>query len=215
MKSTKIISLNTEIQPNNMKQVLVTASDYNKLKDDFDALSPSDGVTKSDTISEYTSGSGVTVDGVLLKDNGISLGTTTVTEYTTQVTLTATQIVGTDAGDIGHTAGAILVAAPSSDYALEFVSAVLIFDYLTAAYTGGNNDMVIRVGTTAVTTAITDTNCIKATGDKVFRLGAIATEISLGVGSTINAFSTAFTQPGTAAGSLRVQITYRLHTTGL
>lgn len=134
---------------------------------------------------------------------------------TVTVTLTATEIVGTSAGDIGHANGAILVAAPSSAYALEFVSAVLIFDYATAAYTGGANDMVIRVGTVAQTTAMTDTNCITANGDKVFRLGAIATEKSLPVGSTINLAGTAFTNPGTAAGVLRVKVTYRTITTGL
>jgi len=75
--------------------------------------------------------------------------------------------------------------------------------------------MVIRVGSVAATTAMTDTNCIKATGDKVFRLGAIDTEKSLGVGSTINLSSTAFTNPGTAAGVLRVYTTYRIITTGL
>ena len=141
--------------------------------------------------------------------------TNTSNIYTASVTLTATEIVGNSAGDIGHTNGAIIVAAPSSDYSLEFVSAVLIFDYATAAYTGGNNDMVFRVGDQAASTAITDTNCIKATGDKVFRLGAIATEKSLPVGSTINLYGTAFTQPGTAAGVLRVHVNYRIHTTGL
>jgi len=103
---------------------------------------------------------------------------------TVTVTLTATEIVGTAAGDIGHANGAILVSAPTSDYALEFVSAVLIYDYNTAAYTGGANDMVIRVGTVAQTTAMTDTNCIKAVGDKVFRLGAIATFLSSDKDST-------------------------------
>lgn len=131
------------------------------------------------------------------------------------VTLTATEIVGTAAGDIGHTAGAILVAAPTSDYALEFVSATLIFDYHTAAYTGGNGDMVIRVGTVAQSSVVADANCIKATGDKVYKVNAIATETSLPVGSTINLFGTAFTNPGTAAGVLRVQLAYRIHETGL
>lgn len=157
----------------------------------------------------------ITSGGKLTGSVGLSLETANVTEHTVLATLTATQIVGTAAGDIGHTDGAILVAAPSSAYALEFVSAVLIFDYATAAYTGGADDCAIRVGSTAVSTAITDTNCIKATGDKVFRLGAIDTEISLGVGSTINFAGTAFTQPGTAAGVLRAYVTYRQYTTGL
>lgn len=148
--------------------------------------------------------------------NGALNSTTTVTNiYTKEVTLTASTIVGSTAGTIGHTDGAILVSAPSSSYALEFVSAVLIYDYDTAAYTGGNDDMTIRVGSVSQTSAITDTNCIKGTGDKVYRLGCTSTQLSLGVGSTINLKGTAFTQPGTAAGVLRVQINYRIHTTGL
>jgi len=68
------------------------------------------------------------VGGLLSANAGISKGTANVTEFTVLTTLTATQIVGTAAGDIGNANGAILVAAPSSDYALEFVSAVLIYD---------------------------------------------------------------------------------------
>lgn len=198
---------------------------YEKIKEIVDAINdlrPSDGVLNADTISEETSGSGVTVDGVILKDNkvtasgGISQGTSNVTEFTVLTTLTADQIVGTSAGDIGHSGGAILVAAPSSSYALEFVSAVLVFDYAAAAYTGGNNDAVIRVGTVAHTAALTDANYIKATGDKVYVVRALNTaELSLPVGSSINLAGTAFTQPGTAAGVLRVYTTYRVITTGL
>ena len=174
-----------------------------------------DAQVSTDVINENNSGNGVTVDGMLIKDGGFSSLTTNVAEFTKEVELTVTEIVGTAAGDIGHTDGAIIVAAPTSDYALEFVSAVLIYDYATAAYTGGNDDMTFRVGSVACSSAITDTNCIKATGDKVYRLGSIATETSLPVGSTINLKGTAFTNPGTAAGKLRVQVTYRVHTTGL
>lgn len=158
---------------------------------------------------------GISSDGLITAGSGLTLETSNVVEHTALVTLTATEIVGTAAGDIGHADGAILVAAPSSDYALEFVSAVLVYDYDTAAYTGGNNDMVIRAGSTAVSSAVTDTSCIKATGDTVFRLGAISTEKRLTVGTTINLAGTAFTQPGTAAGVLRVHITYRTHKTNL
>lgn len=147
---------------------------------------------------------------------GISL-TATVREYTTIVTLTATEIVGTAAGDVGHADGAILVAAPSSAYALEFVSAVLIYDYSTAAYTGGaGDDMVIRIGSTTVSPAIATTDLITATGDQVVHLRALsAADYDLPVGSTINLNATEITQPGTAAGVIRVHITYRVHTTGL
>lgn len=131
------------------------------------------------------------------------------------VELTATEIVGTAAGDIGHASGAILVAAPTSDYALEFVSATLIYDYATAAYTGGGDDLVIRVGTVTQSSAVSKANCLGASGDKVYKVNALATETSLPVGSTINLYGTAYTQPGTAAGKLRVQVAYRIHLTSL
>lgn len=197
---------------------------YEKIKEIVDAINdlrPSDGVLNADTISEETSGSGVTVDGVALKDNkvtasgGVSQGTSNVTEYTVLTTLSATEIVGTSAGDIGHSAGAVLVAAPGAGYALEFVSAVIIYDYAGAAYTGGNNDAVIRVGTIAATTAISDANYLKATSDRIVRVGAIATEVVGTSNATINLAGTAFTQPGSAAGVLRVYTTYRVIATGL
>jgi len=187
---------------------------FNPVVDKLNALSNTDDTLTVDTISEVTSGSGVTVDGLKFLDGGVQISTN-VWEKSAEVTLTATEIVGTDAGDIGHTAGAIVVAAPSSSYALEFVSAVLIYNYSAAAYTGGSDDMTFRVGTVDCSTAITDTNCIKATGDKVYKLGCIATETSLPVGSSINLSGTAFTNPGTAAGTLTVHVTYRIHTTGL
>lgn len=68
MKSSKITSLNQYMLPNKMTEKLVVAADYNKLKDDFDALRPSDTSIAADTISEVTSAAGVTIDGVLIKD---------------------------------------------------------------------------------------------------------------------------------------------------
>lgn len=150
-------------------------------------------------------------EGIKLTDN--------VIQYTKLTTLTATEIVGTAAGDIGHVDGAILVAAPSSNYILEFVSALLIYDYNVAAYTGGGNDVVIQVGAVgsqvSVSSAITGTKLLLATGDKILQLGAIATELTPLVGGAISIKGTAFTQPGTAAGVLRAYITYNKITTGL
>lgn len=188
---------------------------YNELVDLLNTMAPN-GIPAADTITELSAGSGVTVDGVLLKDSGISL-TSTVVEYTKLVTLTAAEIVGTAAGDLGHSAGAILVAAPASEYALEFVSAVLIYDFDTAAYTGGaGDDLVIRVGTTSVSPVVATADLITAAGDQVVHLRALAAaDYDLPVGSTINLKSTEVTQPGTAAGVIRVHITYRVHTTGL
>ena len=145
--------------------------------------------------------------------------TPTVLEYTTIVTLDSTEIVGSDVGDVGHVDGAVLVTATSSAYILEFVSAVFIYDYLTAAYTGGGDDIVVQEGASGSQVTVSDTitgaNLLEASGDKVLRLGAIATEVVPLVGGAISITGTALTQPGTALGSLRVHLTYRQHATGL
>lgn len=133
-----------------------------------------------------------------------------------EVTLTATEIVGTDAGDIGATAGAPLVAAQTGKI-LEFVSAVLIYDFATAAYTGGGDDVVIRQGTTAVSAPIAKADLLADTEDDIAYVNALAAaDIKLTAGSTINIYAgTAYTQPGTAAGVLRCKVAYRVHTSGL
>lgn len=138
---------------------------------------------------------------------------------TEERTITATEIVGTSAGDLGHANGVELVSAPGAGYALEFISALAIYDYATAAYTGGGNDTTINLGSggAAITGVVTSANLLGAAGDKLARfvpLAAAALPVSVNVGISMNSV-TAWTQPGTAAGVLRVQTTYRIHKTGL
>lgn len=167
---------------------------------------------------------GVTADGVLLKDSkvtatgGIST-TANVTEYTVLTTLTATEIVGTAAGDLGHANGATLVAAPEAGFALQFVSAIAIYDFGVAAYTGGGNDTSIRLGGggAAITGVVTSANLLGAAGDKIVRFDPLSTAalpVTENVGISLTS-TTAWTQPGTAAGVLRVYTTYRVIATGL
>lgn len=202
----------------------VYSKQFNELVDVVNDLSGADGTLQADTITEETSAAGVTVDGVLLKDNkvtasgGISQGTANVTEFTVLTTLTATEIVGTAAGDIGHANGATLVAAPSSNYTLEFVSAIAIYDYSTAAYTGGANDLVVAIGSggAAISGVCSTANLLGAAGDKIVYFVPLATAaVPMSVGTAISLRGTAYTNPGTAAGVLRVYTTYRIITTGL
>ena len=140
-------------------------------------------------------------------------------EFTVLTTLTASTIVGTTAGTLGHASGVELVAAPTSAYALQFVRAVAIYDYATAAYTGGGNDTSIRLGSggAAITGIVTSANLLGAAGDKIVRFDPLSTAalpMSVGVAISINS-TTAWTQPGTAAGVCRIYTTYRVITTGL
>jgi hypothetical protein len=130
-----------------------------------------------------------------------------------KVTLTETEIVGTAAGDIGHSDGAILVAAPGTGKVLEFVSAVLSYTHDTAAYTGGGDDNVIQLGTTAVSPAIAGADLLEAAGDKIAQVTAIGdADVALAEDEPLALHGTALTDPGTAAGTLDVFITYRVHT---
>lgn len=126
------------------------------------------------------------------------------------VTLTPTTIVGADAGDLAHTAGVVAVAAEAGKIH-EFISAVFSYDFGTAAYTGGGDDLVIRQGTTAVSAPIAKADLLADTEDDIAYVGALsAADIKLTANSTLNIFAgTAFTQPGTAAGTCKVHILYR------
>ena len=145
--------------------------------------------------------------------------TATVSELTVLVTIDSTKLVGSAVGDLAHVDGAVLVAAPASGFLLEFVSAVFIYDYSTAAFGGGANDVVVQVGASGtqvtVSSAITSASLLTAAEDKILRLGSIATELSPAAGGAISLNGTLLTNPGTAAGALRVHLTYRIHTTGL
>lgn len=133
---------------------------------------------------------------------------------TATITLSATEIVGTDAGDIAHSGGAVLVAAPGAGKLLEFVSAVCSYTYDTAAYTGGGDDCVIRQGTTAITAPIAKADLLGDTASDIAYVNALsAADVKLTANSSLNFFAgTAFTQPGTAAGTLKIFVTYRVHT---
>lgn len=126
------------------------------------------------------------------------------------VTLTPTTIVGTAAGDIASTGGAVAVAAEAGKIHL-FDSAVFSYNFDTAAYTGGGDDLVIRQGTTAMTAPIAKADLLLDTEDDIAFVSALsAADIKLTANSTLNIFAgTAYTQPGTAAGTCKVTIFYR------
>lgn len=131
---------------------------------------------------------------------------------TDEIVITSAMIVGTDAGDIGHSGGAILLEAPGAGYVIEFVSAVLAYKYSTAAYTGGGDDLVIRQGTTAVSAPIAKADLLADTASDIAYVNALsAADIKLTDNSTLNLYGTAYTNPGTAAGTLSVFLTYKVH----
>jgi hypothetical protein len=188
---------------------IVKGHQYNLLCDD---------VLQNETDLDTAEASITVLEGKLLPAGGQQLSANVV-EYNTVVTITSAMIIGTAAGDIGHVDGAILVAAPSSDYVLEFVSALFVYDYATGAYNAGGDDIVVQGGAAgtqvALSTAITDANLLTAAGDKILRLGPIDTEVLPLVGGALSIAGTALGTAAAAVGVLRVHLTYRIHTTNL
>jgi hypothetical protein len=177
-----------------------------------------DGVGGSVTLTPGA-GTGTGVAGTVVVANGYGMTlSTNVVLFHAETTLTVAEIVGTSAGDIGHAAGATLVAAPGAGYALEFVSAVLIYDHATATYPGGGDDNVIQNGdtATALSTVIAGADLLEASGDKMVTINALAaTDQVLVANKPLSFKGTALTDPGTAVGVLRCHVAYKRHTTGL
>lgn len=134
-----------------------------------------------------------------------------------EVSIASAAITGTSAGQLGHADGVTLVAAPGAGKAIEFLSAVVINDFATAAYTGGGNVSVNYAAGGAVSGVVSAANSIGAVGDKVaVVLAAVPANNQLLSNTGLNLVAaSAFTQPGTAAGVVRVKVAYRVHTTGL
>ena len=133
-------------------------------------------------------------------------------------TIVTADITGTAAGKLGHADGYVLVPAYGTDKVVELLSAVLIMDFATAAYTaGGNTTINIGGGGAAVTGLVSTGNFIAAAADAIYHFVPLST-----VGNAMTAnrglnlvSASAPTQPGTAAGEIHYKVTYRVHTTNL
>jgi hypothetical protein len=131
-----------------------------------------------------------------------------------EVSINAADIVATGAGKFGHANGYPIVAAPGTTKYIEFISASLVFDYSTAGYTGGGNITVNATAGSAITGLVSAANSVGATADKFVQFYPLTTAgvvVVANTGLSLVAAS-AFTQPGTAAGTIKVRVTYREHT---
>ena len=133
------------------------------------------------------------------------------------ILISAADIVATGAGKLGHAAGVPLVADPGANKVVDLISAVMIYDFDTAAYTAGGNITVNSNGGAALTGTVTAANSLGASTDKIVRFVPLSTGgVALTANKGLNLVSSAaFTQPGTAAGVVRVKVLYRVITTGL
>ena len=140
----------------------------------------------------------------------------TLIQYAT-VAISAADIVATGAGKLGHASGYPLVAAPAAGYAIELISAVIAYTYATAAYTGGGDVSVnYGGGGSALSGVVSAANSIGASANKeALLLPTTPTNNQLVSATGINLVAaSAFTQPGTAAGTVSVKVAYRVHNIG-
>lgn len=136
--------------------------------------------------------------------------------YLAQGTISSANITATTSGALGHADGYELVKAPGANKVLELVSAILVNEYATAAYTaGGNTTINIGSGGAALSGLVSNANFIQASADKVIQFVPLAaTFLTLTENAGINLVTaSAPTNPGTAAGVFHYRVVYRIHTT--
>ena len=135
------------------------------------------------------------------------------TIYTAEVDISAADIVAM------YTTPVDVVAAPGAGKALEYVSHTLIYDYDTAAYTGGGTVNISFDGGAIQSNNIAAANSFGASGDKVYRASSLNAaggySCLVNTALVITNATGVFVDPGTAAGVGRLKITYRVITTGL
>ena len=130
-------------------------------------------------------------------------------------TIAKADIIGTAAGQLGHANGFPLVPAYGAGKTVEFVSAVLMLEFDTAAYTGGGNTTInISGGGAAMSGLVSNANFIQSAADKIIQfvpLAATFNTLSSNTGLNL-VTATAPTDPGTAASVIHYRVTYLIHT---
>ena len=181
-------------------------------------------------------GSGVAVALDLSTDTEIAVGngtTATAVSLSGDVTMTNAGVVSldvtlvqyvsvdiTEATIVGMNGAAVTVlAGQGADTAIEFISAVMVYDFDTASYTGGGDVTLEYTGGSTVSTTLSAAESFGAAGDKVTGFQNVSTAggdtLPVNTGLDITNASAAFVDPGTAAGVGRLKIAYRVHTLGL
>lgn len=110
-----------------------------------------------------------------------------------------------------------LVAAPGAGYALEFVSAVFIYDY-TAAFTETDDNLAIRYtdgSGTVVSLTLETTGFLDATADKISTIQPLATDVLVTANAALVLHNTGNGELGGTGSPCRVKVAYRVHATGL
>ena len=110
-----------------------------------------------------------------------------------------------------------LVAAPGSGYALQFISAVFIYDY-AAAFTETDDNLAIRYtdgSGTVVSLTLETTGFLDATADKISTIGRLATDVLVTANAALVLHNTGNGELGGTGSVCRVKVSYRVIATGL
>lgn len=128
-----------------------------------------------------------------------------------EVDLAPADIIDTAAGKLSHANGLIVVPAPATGYVNVFHRGIVSFTFLTAAYTGGGNTTFnIGGGGAALTGLIASTSLLTKGSSTIMEFVPLSTvAFPVTKETSINLVSaSAFTNPGTAAGTAKVYVWY-------
>ncbi len=164
------------------------------------------------SLTDYTNGAEYINVGTLASPTWVKMAGADVIQKASG-TISAAAIISTAAGGLGHANGVVLVPAAPAGSINELESAVIAMDFATAAYTGGGNTTVNQSGGgTALTGLVNTTTFIQAASDIIIDLVPLAaTNLSYTTGANGLALVTSIapTNPGTAAGVIKWNVTYR------
>lgn len=110
-----------------------------------------------------------------------------------------------------------LVAAPGAGYALEFLSAVFIFDYAAVFVVAGGDDLVVRFTNgsgTIVSLTLETTGILDTAADAISTIKQLATDVALTANAALVLDNIGSNYSGTGS-PCRVKVAYRVHATGL
>ena len=132
-------------------------------------------------------------------------------------TISSANITGTGAGQFGHANGVVLQAAPGANVALQPIALGMYYTFATAAYTGGGNiSLNWGAGGAALTGVVSAANSVGAASNKALMFFPLSTAgVAIVSNASLNLVAAAaFTQPGTAAGTIAWELWYRTMAVG-
>jgi hypothetical protein len=160
----------------------------------------------------------VSGDVTIANDGAVTIANDAVTSAKTDEGLVKTaEIALTEANIIAMNGAPVEVVAGQAGKVTEFLGAALIYDFDTAAYTGGGNVSIIEEDGSDVSTVASAANSLGSATDELNILKPVEATYQpvAGKGLMITNATAAFADPGTAAGVARLKISYRVHTTDL